>query len=65
MPSDVAYLTDRILWGEHRPQIYGTQWNVPIADAAHVNERRASVGLGPLAAYQQKLKQIYAPKPKR
>jgi ketosteroid isomerase-like protein len=59
MPSDVAYLTDRILWGEHKPQIYGTQWNVPIADPAHVDARRAAVGLAPLAVYEAQLKQIY------
>ena len=62
MPSDAAYLTDRILWGEHKPQMYGTQWRVPIADPAHVDERRASVGLGPLAVYQAQLKQVYQPK---
>ncbi len=64
MPNDAAYLTDRILWGEHQPQIYGTQRNAPIEDPAHVDQRRASVGLGPLAAYQQELKQIYQPQTK-
>ena len=64
MPSDAAYLTDRILLGEHKPQIYGTQWRVPIADPAHVDERRAAVGLIPLAVYEAQLQQIYQPKAK-
>ena len=64
MPSDDAYLTDRILWGEHKPQIYGTQRNTPIEDAAHVDQRRARVGLGSLAVYEQQLKHFYAPSPK-
>ena len=64
MPSDSAYLTDRILVGEHKPQVYGTQGNVPIEDVAHVDQRRASVGLGPLAVYEAQLKQIYQPQTK-
>lgn len=62
-PANAAYLTDRILWGERKPQVYGTQRNTPIADAAHVDERRASVGLGSLAEYQKRLKQMYQTKP--
>ena len=64
MPNDAAYLIDRICTGEHKPQVYGTQWNVPIADAAHVDKRRASVGLGPLAVYEAPLKQMYQPQTK-
>ena len=69
-PSNFAYLTDRILIGEHKPQIYGTQMTFkrdaqghfiprPIVDPAHVDERRASVGLGPLAAYEAQFQQLY------
>lgn len=47
----LAYLTDRICIGEAVPQIYGTQWDYPIADPEHVDERRAAVGLAPLAEY--------------
>ncbi len=61
MPCDAAYLTDRILCGEHKPQIYGTQRNIPIVDPAHVDERRAAAGLEPLAVYQAQLEQIYQP----
>ncbi|HUC52940.1 MAG TPA: DUF6624 domain-containing protein [Candidatus Cybelea sp.] len=53
-----AYLEDRIALYEHRPQRFGTQWLADprdgrdrpwtLADPAHVNELRASVGLGPL-----------------
>lgn len=63
-PTNAAYLTDRILWGEHKPQVYGTQANTPIGDAAHVDERRASVGLAPLAVYETRLRQLYPPKTK-
>jgi len=57
-PLDAAYLSDRIAVFEGRGQIFGTQfdWNAdgllapsPIADAANVEERRANVGLPPLA----------------
>lgn len=53
-----AYLEDRIAMQEGRPQRYGTQWMDdptdgqvrpwPLADAARVNQLRASVGLGPM-----------------
>jgi hypothetical protein len=57
-PLDAAYLSDRIAVFEGRGQIFGTQfdWNAdgllapsPIADSANVEDRRASVGLPPLA----------------
>ncbi|MCX6950656.1 MAG: hypothetical protein NTV51_00470 [Verrucomicrobia bacterium] len=59
-PSSLALLEDRIALREGRPQIYGSQImrmaNGPyyvdnLADPEHVDERRASVGLGPLADY--------------
>jgi hypothetical protein len=53
-----AYLEDRIAMQEGRPQRFGSQWmDDPrdgrirpwtLADPGHVNELRASVGLGPL-----------------
>ena len=53
-----AYLEDRVALLEGRPQRFGTQWvDSPgdgrirpwkLADPEHVNELRASVGLGPL-----------------
>lgn len=64
MPSDVAYLTDRLRVNAGQPQVYGTQGDAPTEDAAQVDQRRASVGLGPLAEYRRQLKQIYKPTPK-
>lgn len=55
---DTAYLSDRIAVFEGRNQIFGTQFDwdaagqlspAPIADLLRVDERRASVGLPPLA----------------
>ncbi len=55
---DAAYLSDRIAVFEGREQVFGTQFDwdaegllspTPIADQAQVDERRASVGLPPLA----------------
>ena len=52
-----AYLLDRIRRFEGWPQVYGTQYERaadggdalwPVADLANVDERRRSVGLGPL-----------------
>jgi hypothetical protein len=53
----VAYMDDRIRVYEGLPQRYGTQWRdgptglepYPIDDAAHVEARRAALGLPPLA----------------
>ena len=68
-PSDVAYLTDRVRVNAGQPQVYGTQfWTDPssgsfgprpIEDEAHVDERRAQVGLGPLEEYRQRMFQIH------
>ena len=56
----VAYVEDRIAVAEKRPQRYGTQFMndetpFPIEDPAHVDERRASVGLGTLADYRKQM----------
>jgi hypothetical protein len=56
-PAQVAYLTDRILLAEGRQQEYGTeltgrdgQWLAHrLRDPATVDERRATLSLGPLA----------------
>ena len=55
-PSDMALLEDRILVSDGKPQRYGTQltWAnefSPIEDIAHLDERRAAVGLPPLSVY--------------
>lgn len=56
----VAYVEDRIAVAEKRPQRYGTQFMndetpFPIEDPAHVDERRAAVGLGTLAHYKKQM----------
>jgi len=55
----LAFLEDRVLVGEGKKQLYGTQLIdsgsgnrlEPIEDEANVDERRAKMGLGPLAEY--------------
>jgi hypothetical protein len=57
--TDLAYLTDRVLLAEGGQQVYGTQaerrggaWQARnLSNAGGVDERRAAVGLGPLAEY--------------
>jgi hypothetical protein len=57
---DLAYLTDRVAMHAGQPQIYGTQLcydpdgelaAYPIADPDHVDQRRAALGLCPMADY--------------
>jgi ribosomal protein S27E len=51
--TDQAFLTDRVLLHEGGQQVYGTQMTRRIADNLRdpdtVDERRAAVGMGPLA----------------
>jgi hypothetical protein len=59
--SSLALLEDRVALAEGRPQTYGSQimregnaenyYVRALLDPDHVDERRASVGLGPLADY--------------
>jgi hypothetical protein len=69
-PSHLAYLTDRVRRAQGQPQVYGTQfWRgpdgtgplvaEPIGDEAHVDERRAAVGLEPLATYGAHMRELY------
>jgi hypothetical protein len=62
--TDIAYLTDRVLVGEKKPQRYGTQTNMdfkpyPIEDEKNVDKRRAGLGLPPLAEYLRLTKELY------
>lgn len=58
-PLRYAKMKDRLLVEEGKEQLYGTQIRFdelqkvpyPIADPEHVDKRRASIGLGPLAPY--------------
>jgi hypothetical protein len=70
---DQAYLTDRVLLHEGQPQEYGTQAigrdgrfvARNLRDPGHVDERRAAVGLGPLAEYLASMTEHHAPEPMR
>jgi len=66
-------LEDRILMREGKKQIYGTQLHsgpktngklelYPIDDEEHVDERRAIVGLQPLAEYLKQFGMEHKPK---
>lgn len=60
-PADLALLEDRILLGQGKKQIYGSQLTMdfrtgqyflsPIEDEVNVNKRRAAVGLEPIEEY--------------
>lgn len=64
--KELAYLTDRILVAEGKPQRYGTQFHTvdgklvprPIEDEANVDARRAAVGLGTLAEYNEQMQRM-------
>jgi hypothetical protein len=66
-----ALLLDRLLIRTGKPQIYGTQtvWQdhvlvvQPIDDPEHVDERRAKLGLVPLAEYLRGINETYRTKP--
>jgi ribosomal protein S27E len=65
--AELAYLTDRVLLAEGRPQEYGTQMTarkegwVPrrLRDPQHVDERRAAMSLGPLSEYIAEMERAY------
>jgi len=68
-PIQVAMLEDRVRTFSGLPQIYGTQfdWDEqgemqprPIEDEAHVDERRAAIGLPPLAAKLREIRDALA-----
>lgn len=67
--AQVAYLTDRVLLAEGKPQEFGTQaigrggqW-VPrnLRDPGQVDQRRASMTLGPLADNLTRITEQYGP----
>ncbi len=66
--TDYAYLTDRVLRGEGKPQLYGTQWASrpdgsmemqPTSDLAGLEARRAGMGMPTIAAYRKMLEDAY------
>lgn len=68
--ANIAYLQDRVLMMNGKPQIYGTQFldvgkgmqAYPIEDREHVDERRARVGLGTFAENEARLRQLHKEK---
>jgi len=66
---EVAYLTDRVLLAEGKPQEFGTQATArdgkyvarKLRDPAGVNDRRTLMGLGPLAPYLDQLNKLHGP----
>lgn len=69
--QNLALVEDRVLTFQDKPQLYGSQYHYnettgqpeffPIADEAHVDERRASMGLEPLADYAKGFGLTYKP----
>jgi hypothetical protein len=65
--ANVAYLKDRVLMMNGKPQVYGTQFQgtgkdmhvYPIEDVEQVDERRASVGLGSFAENEARVRELY------
>ncbi|MBO4586988.1 MAG: hypothetical protein J5677_04135 [Bacteroidales bacterium] len=59
IPSWIAYMTDRDLAHQDKPQLYGTQGHTHdgltgmylIEDIEHLNERRGKMNLGPIEDY--------------
>jgi hypothetical protein len=69
--TSYANLVDHVLVDEGKPQVFGTVAEPfkadgevvfkPIEDEAHVDERRAEIGLMPLAEYREMLRRLYFP----
>lgn len=62
--KDVAYLTDRMLMNSGQKQRYGTQLDgdykpLPVEDPEKLDQRRAEVGLNPIAEYIQQVRDSY------
>ncbi|HUC89621.1 MAG TPA: DUF6624 domain-containing protein [Patescibacteria group bacterium] len=65
---NIAYLEDRILVSEQKPQLYGTQFQGkagkiklhPIEDAVNVDKRRQAMNLGTLAEYKKTMLEMAA-----
>lgn len=66
----LAYLTDRVLISDGKPQLYGTQGTekngvivpLPLEDEEHVDERRQSIGLEPMAEHFKGMNESYKTK---
>jgi hypothetical protein len=71
--TDLAYLTDRVLVGENKKQVYGTQFRAvdgkwepyPLEDEKNVDRRRKEAGMSSLAEYRKVIEEMQKPKAKR
>lgn len=72
--SDYAMLVDRVRINQGKPQLYGSQFvgdaakpsdmhQSPVEDTAHLDERRAHMGLMPMRDYECSLHAMYATDP--
>jgi hypothetical protein len=72
--SDYAMLVDRVRINQGKPQLYGSQFvgdaakpsdmhQSPVEDPAHLDERRAHMGLMPMRDYECSLHAMYATDP--
>lgn len=67
--STMALMIDRDLVHRGQPQVYGSQGNIvdghfvldPVQDEAHLDERRARIGMGPIADYKRLIEKDYQP----
>jgi hypothetical protein len=67
-PGNVALTIDRVLVGEGKKQLYGSQFKQtpagemqaePIEDPEHLDERRSQMGLGPFEEYKAMILKMY------
>jgi hypothetical protein len=64
-PGHIAYLTDRVLLAEGESQVYGTQMTMVggeyrpenLRDPDSVDQRRAAVGLDPMAKHLELMRE--------
>jgi len=64
---NIALFEDRVRMNTGRPQLYGSQFSMsegkfgplPIEDEAHLEERRAAVGLEPFEEYSREMREMY------
>lgn len=69
-PPEMAYLTDRILVGEGKKQLFGTQFTKkngkrvpqPIQHRKNLDKRRRAHGLGSFAQYAESMRTFNSPK---
>jgi hypothetical protein len=71
-PANIAFLEDRILINDGKPQKYGTQFQgegrsfgpYPIEDESTLDQRRKAMGLEPFAEYKATMFAQYVPERK-